>query len=79
MWSIIFLGLSIIVIIDIGVPQEKVLGPLLFLIYINDIRMLPLKGNISLFADDTDIFLTRSINTKGLLVLSEQCNNSNHM
>ena len=42
-------------IIESGVPHGSVLGPLLFLIYTNDLER-NIKSNIKFFADDTMLF-----------------------
>ena len=64
--------LSDILKIKCGVPQGSILGPLLFLIYVNDFCRCVTKGKTIMFADDTNLFSSESSYEKVFQVANEE-------
>ena len=66
---------SILSDISCGVPQGSILGPILFIIYVNDLNSVSQQLRNIMFADDSNLFLTgNSIETIESLMNRELCN-----
>ena len=60
--------------IKCGVPQGSILGPILFLLYINDITNSTDAFDFRLFADDTNLFTSMNTNSLYLNNLNDHFN-----
>ena len=61
--------------ISCGVPQGSVLGPLLFILYINDLHKACTTGDMRIFADDTTVFFKcknkKDITSIGMQIMTQ--------
>lgn len=61
--------------IQFGVPQGSILGPLLFMVYINNLPSVVQSCDIQLYADDTLLFFSSNSTAETQTYFSEDLNN----
>ena len=59
--------------VDFGGPLGSVLGPLLFILYINDLCNITEKGTFVLFADDTNNFVAAGSKNEVVTMANKDC------
>ena len=64
-------------LINLGFPKGSILGPLLFLIYVNDLPKCLTSGQAIVFADDTNLFFNNVSYTELLKKANEDLHQDN--
>ena len=61
-------------LVPMGVPQGSILGPLLFILYVNDLNSIFENCNCKMYADDTTLYCKASSLTEAKMILQTNYN-----